>query len=121
MHGLLHLLGFDHEGDIAEAQEMQGKEQDLLTALGWADKGLIASSTPSSPATVQSLGSGVASGSTSGSAGVTSRRGKAPPFRLLLCDMDGAWRSLTPRGSVASMLQVFLDSSWFRCQYALRP
>ncbi|KAJ6803104.1 uncharacterized protein M6B38_109010 [Iris pallida] len=44
VHGLLHLLGFDHElGEKAEAE--MGKEEELvLRSLGWKGKGLIKSS-----------------------------------------------------------------------------
>ncbi|KAK9273734.1 hypothetical protein L1049_018544 [Liquidambar formosana] len=41
VHGLLHLLGFDHEiSDEAEA-EMEKEEELLLRSLGWKGKGLI--------------------------------------------------------------------------------
>ena len=36
VHGLLHLLGFDHETD-AEAEAMEGLETEILAALGIAD------------------------------------------------------------------------------------
>ena len=36
VHGTLHLLGFDHDGD-AEAAEMEGLETSILTANGVAD------------------------------------------------------------------------------------
>ena len=43
VHGLLHLLGFDHElSDEAEA-EMEKEEELLLKSLGWIGKGLIQS------------------------------------------------------------------------------
>ncbi|KAF7127569.1 hypothetical protein RHSIM_Rhsim11G0049500 [Rhododendron simsii] len=43
VHGLLHLLGFDHEiSDEAEA-EMEEEEELLLKTLGWKGKGLIRS------------------------------------------------------------------------------
>ncbi|KAL3500626.1 hypothetical protein ACH5RR_039719 [Cinchona calisaya] len=43
VHGLLHLLGFDHEiSDEAEA-EMEKEEEHLLNSLGWKGKGLIQS------------------------------------------------------------------------------
>ncbi|HEY7465625.1 MAG TPA: rRNA maturation RNase YbeY [Dehalococcoidia bacterium] len=35
-HGLLHLLGYDHEDDEAQSQRMQGREDELLSALGYA-------------------------------------------------------------------------------------
>jgi len=71
---------------------MEREEQRLLVALGWASKGLIASSSSSSPL-LPPLGMVLLVGVVRvcrGSHQVTSRRGKAPPFRLLLCDMDGA-------------------------------
>ena len=36
VHGVLHLLGRDHEDD-AEAQEMEAEERDILAGLGVAD------------------------------------------------------------------------------------
>ncbi|VVB09029.1 unnamed protein product [Arabis nemorensis] len=43
IHGLLHLLGFDHEiGEEAE-KEMEEEEELLLKSLGWKGKGLIQS------------------------------------------------------------------------------
>ncbi len=35
-HGLLHLLGYDHEEDEAESQRMKAREDELLAALGYA-------------------------------------------------------------------------------------
>jgi probable rRNA maturation factor len=35
-HGLLHLLGYDHEEDEAESQHMKAREDELLTLLGYA-------------------------------------------------------------------------------------
>lgn len=36
LHGVLHLLGYDHESED-EARVMEGRETELLTALGFAD------------------------------------------------------------------------------------
>ena len=36
VHGLLHLLGYDHEEDAAEAARMQAREDEALAALGFA-------------------------------------------------------------------------------------
>ncbi len=36
VHGVLHLVGFDHETDL-DAKEMQGLEIDVLAAAGIAD------------------------------------------------------------------------------------
>ncbi len=41
VHGFLHLLGYDHEQDEAEAEEMRGAELRLLKVLGVTDAGLI--------------------------------------------------------------------------------
>jgi probable rRNA maturation factor len=35
-HGLLHLLGYDHEEDEAESVRMKAREDELLAALGYA-------------------------------------------------------------------------------------
>ncbi|KAL1495556.1 hypothetical protein AB1Y20_016919 [Prymnesium parvum] len=42
VHGLLHLLGYDHEEDEAARAEMAEAEQRLLRRLGWEGQGLIA-------------------------------------------------------------------------------
>lgn len=34
IHGILHLLGFDHEEEPSEAVEMRGKTEELLAVLG---------------------------------------------------------------------------------------
>ena len=43
VHGLLHLLGYDHEVSHAEYEDMRSAEAKLLTRLGWVGQGLIAS------------------------------------------------------------------------------
>ena len=42
VHGVLHLLGYDHEDDTEAHEEMAAAESKLLTRLGWAGSGLIA-------------------------------------------------------------------------------
>lgn len=42
VHGLLHLLGFDHETGEEDAAEMRAKENELLAALGDEAAGLVA-------------------------------------------------------------------------------
>ena len=42
VHGLLHLLGYDHEGGGEGEAEMAAAEARLLKELGWAGQGLIA-------------------------------------------------------------------------------
>ena len=46
VHGFLHLLGYDHEHDEDEAEEMRGAEGRLLAVLGAAGAGLIARAGP---------------------------------------------------------------------------
>jgi probable rRNA maturation factor len=36
IHGILHLIGFDHEAG-AEAEKMEARERELLAGLGFAD------------------------------------------------------------------------------------
>lgn len=43
MHGLLHLLGFDHELSKEAEEEMEKEEEHILNALEWKGKGLIKS------------------------------------------------------------------------------
>ena len=42
MHGLLHLLGYDHETSDVDAAEMSEAEGRLLGRLGWRGEGLVA-------------------------------------------------------------------------------
>ena len=42
VHGVLHLLGYDHEDDTEAHEEMAAAESKLLTRLGCAGSGLIA-------------------------------------------------------------------------------
>ena len=42
VHGVLHLLGYDHEEGPEEHDEMAAAETKLLTRLGWSGEGLIA-------------------------------------------------------------------------------
>lgn len=39
VHGILHLLGYDHEDDPSAAAKMEAKEEEVLTHLGWENKG----------------------------------------------------------------------------------
>lgn len=41
VHGLLHLMGYDHETSEADLEEMAAAEETLLKRLGWAGRGLI--------------------------------------------------------------------------------
>ncbi|MFZ4537789.1 rRNA maturation RNase YbeY [Propionivibrio sp.] len=37
VHGMLHLQGYDHEAGELEAQEMEGREKEILGRLGYPD------------------------------------------------------------------------------------
>jgi rRNA maturation RNase YbeY len=41
VHGMLHLLGYDHERDPAAHEEMAARETELMDRLGWRGTGLI--------------------------------------------------------------------------------
>jgi selenocysteine-specific translation elongation factor len=43
VHGLLHLLGFDHEVSKVAEEEMEKEEEHILNTLEWRGKGLIKS------------------------------------------------------------------------------
>ena len=43
LHGLLHLLGWDHELGLADADRMAAAERRLIAELGWQGDGLIGS------------------------------------------------------------------------------
>ncbi|KAF8388879.1 hypothetical protein HHK36_025560 [Tetracentron sinense] len=88
VHGLLHLLGFDHEiSDEAEG-EMEKEEEVLLKSLGWKGKGLIQSAydvaTNGSPQTENSDGELLNDRKREGSL-----RFYKPKFSYIFCDMDG--------------------------------
>ncbi len=41
VHGVLHLLGYDHELSAQDEAEMAAAEQRLLRRLGWTSDGLV--------------------------------------------------------------------------------
>lgn len=76
VHGLLHVLDYDHELGPEASEEMEEEENRILTALGWKSKGLIhASSKPSKVFPIDS----------DGDSAVLSKS----KFKILFCDMDG--------------------------------
>ncbi|XP_059274970.1 endoribonuclease YBEY, chloroplastic-like [Lycium ferocissimum] len=82
VHGLLHLLGFDHEiSDEAEA-EMEKEEELLLKSLGWKGKGLIQSTYDA-----EAAGSPPLENNDRKKEG--SLRFYKPKFSYIFCDMDG--------------------------------
>ncbi len=37
VHGMLHLLGYDHEAGVREAKQMEQREREILAGLGYPD------------------------------------------------------------------------------------
>ncbi|KAJ9701878.1 hypothetical protein PVL29_003902 [Vitis rotundifolia] len=83
VHGLLHLLGFDHEiSDEAEV-EMEKEEELLLKSLGWKGKGLIQSAYDA-----ETDGNSHTENSDDRKKEGSLRFYK-PKFSYIFCDMDG--------------------------------
>ncbi|BBN10357.1 probable rRNA maturation factor [Marchantia polymorpha subsp. ruderalis] len=84
VHGLLHVIGFDHELGPDDSQEMEDKETQILSKLGWKGKGLI--SAVSNSVMEESNGS-----TTSGGRSLDGKIRRPPKagFKILFCDMDG--------------------------------
>eukprot|EP00884_Botryococcus_braunii_P004928 jgi/Botrbrau1/14436/Bobra.0014s0082.1 len=70
VHGLLHLVGYDHEEGEEEARRMAAAEKQLLSKLGWVGEGLIASAADASDSD---------GGSDTSSQGGIGVKGSAPP------------------------------------------
>nr|CAD1833970.1 unnamed protein product [Ananas comosus var. bracteatus] len=88
VHGLLHLLGFDHEiNDEAEA-EMEKEEELVLKSLGWKGKGLIKSAhDAANDSKLHAESSDGQARDDLKKAG--SLRFYKPKFSHIFCDMDG--------------------------------
>ncbi|EHA8590481.1 endoribonuclease YBEY, chloroplastic [Cocos nucifera] len=88
VHGLLHLLGFDHEINGAAEAEMQKEEEVVLKSLGWKGKGLINS-------THDAVSDGIRQAESSdgevmkGLKKAGSLRFYRPKFSYIFCDLDG--------------------------------
>ena len=84
VHGLLHLVGLDHEESEEDAREMARAERELLGELGWGGQGLIAAA--------GGLGGG-GGGGAAAAAGAGGPGGARAPARgalkALALDMDG--------------------------------
>ncbi|KAL0018066.1 hypothetical protein WJX77_011460 [Trebouxia sp. C0004] len=115
LHGLLHLLGHDHELGDTEAESMAQQEHDIMQKLSWKGIGLISSAsnrnqektqqagteleqsrgnTPGSTEETSTSSSTVSSNRGRGSAASTSLSGRrhaewSSDIRLLALDMDG--------------------------------
>nr|KJB65629.1 hypothetical protein B456_010G104100 [Gossypium raimondii] len=88
VHGLLHLLGFDHEISENAEEEMEEEEEFVLKSLGWKGKGLIRSAydaeTNANLHMENSNGSLLKDKKKEGSL-----RFYKPKFKYIFCDMDG--------------------------------
>ncbi|CAL8102427.1 unnamed protein product [Prunus armeniaca] len=83
VHGLLHLLGFDHEISEEAEVEMEKEEELLLKSLGWKGKGLIQSA-HDAETHVNSHEEKPDDRKREGSL-----RFYKPKFKYIFCDMDG--------------------------------
>lgn len=83
VHGLLHLLGFDHELSEEAEVEMEKEEELLLQSLGWKGKGLIKSAYDAE----ENASSQQNSSDDRKKEG--SLRFYKPKFSYIFCDMDG--------------------------------
>lgn len=83
VHGLLHLLGFDHELSEEAEAEMERAEVLLLKSLGWKGKGLIKS------ACDDENGGTLHVEDSDGRKKEGSLRFYRPKFKYIFCDMDG--------------------------------
>ncbi|KAI5068300.1 hypothetical protein GOP47_0016645 [Adiantum capillus-veneris] len=85
VHGLLHVLGYDHEEGPEAAVEMEKEEIRILQGLGWNSNGLISASLSESCEDTH-----LPSASDSSKESVLKGTWKRSPFfKVVLCDMDG--------------------------------
>ncbi|KAK6161913.1 hypothetical protein DH2020_001754 [Rehmannia glutinosa] len=92
VHGLLHLLGFDHELSDEAEKEMENEEELILRGLGWKGKGLIHSAYDAeangSPHTDYADENHISELSKDRKRAGSLRFYK-PKFGYIFCDMDG--------------------------------
>ena len=87
VHGILHLLGYDHEDGPEAARVMAQQEVALMQHLNWKGRGLIeAVSSESSDSGASSSTAAVHGDQTSRSRAVSERGGE---IQLVCLDMDG--------------------------------
>ncbi|XP_007012191.2 PREDICTED: uncharacterized protein LOC18588008 isoform X1 [Theobroma cacao] len=85
VHGLLHLLGFDHEISEDAEQEMEKEEEFLLKSLGWKGKGLIQSAYDAENLHMENSNDNMSKDRKKEG----SLRFYKPKFKYIFCDMDG--------------------------------
>uniref|UniRef100_A0A8R7TMK6 Uncharacterized protein n=1 Tax=Triticum urartu TaxID=4572 RepID=A0A8R7TMK6_TRIUA len=86
VHGLLHLLGFDHELSKEAEEEMEQEEEKILNTLEWIGKGLIRS------AYHFSTDMGHSENSDEANRDIEKRslqEGHQPKLTHIICDIDG--------------------------------
>ncbi|KAJ4821259.1 Endoribonuclease YbeY [Rhynchospora pubera] len=81
VHGLLRVLGFNHEASDKAKKEMEAEEKDILNTLGWKGNGLIKSSNDSLISDEQVSKDEVKK--------TKCLRFYRPKFSYIFCDMDG--------------------------------
>lgn len=86
VHGLLHLLGFDHELGKEAEEEMEKEEEQILNTLEWKGKGLIRSAYHFSNNMDHSENSDEANRDTKK---MSLREGHQPKLTHIVCDIDG--------------------------------
>mmetsp|Transcript_20617 Transcript_20617/g.62091 ORF Transcript_20617/g.62091 Transcript_20617/m.62091 type:complete len:408 (+) Transcript_20617:193-1416(+) len=105
VHGLLHVLGMDHEEGQQQAAHMSAAEQGIMTQLGWGDRGGLIASADAGLGTAEPFSAGAppplstpveengveTPAQAPGAPHQGRRRQPAPAsgIRLLACDMDG--------------------------------
>ncbi|KAF5461649.1 hypothetical protein F2P56_017727 [Juglans regia] len=94
VHGLLHLLGFDHEISEEAEAEMEKEEERLLKSLGWKGKGLIQSAYDAE------TNANSHNEYTDDRKKEGSLRFYKPKFNYIFCDMDGTL--LNSRSQISS-------------------
>ncbi|KAE8658084.1 Haloacid dehalogenase-like hydrolase family protein isoform 2 [Hibiscus syriacus] len=88
VHGLLHLLGFDHEISEDAEEEMEEEEKFVLKSLGWKGKGLIQSAydaETSENLNIENPNDKLSKDKKKKG----SLRFYRPKFKYIFCDMDG--------------------------------
>ncbi|KAI6682269.1 hypothetical protein NL676_036150 [Syzygium grande] len=96
VHGLLHLLGFDHELSEEAEAEMEKEEELLLKSLGWKGKGLIQSAYDSKT-DIDPHAENPDDRKREGSL-----RFYKPKFSYIFCDMDGTLLNSESRVSLTN-------------------
>lgn len=88
VHGLLHVLGYDHEEGPIAASKMENEESRILKCLGWKSKGLINASSDKISGETEAASVEKDLKNHFPRSRVVSSQSR-PLFRVLLCDMDG--------------------------------